>query len=67
LRFAVKAKIHPTSIMAGYRLALKEAIKFIKTVRRCSPRSRLQAGGPLAPPRRHPPLSRPAAHPARRT
>lgn len=26
----VKNKIHPTSIMAGYRLALKESVKFIK-------------------------------------
>jgi chaperonin GroEL (HSP60 family) len=26
----VKAKVHPTSVMAGYRLALKEAVKFIK-------------------------------------
>lgn len=27
----VRAKIHPTSIMAGYRLAVKEAVKFIKS------------------------------------
>merc|ERR1712205_272261 len=26
----VKNKIHPTSIMSGYRLAMKESIKFIK-------------------------------------
>lgn len=26
----VKNKIHPTSIMAGYRLALRESVKFIK-------------------------------------
>ena len=26
----VKNKVHPTSIMSGYRLALKEAVKFIK-------------------------------------
>ena len=26
----VKNKIHPTSIMAGYRLALREAVKFIQ-------------------------------------
>lgn len=26
----VRAKIHPTSIMAGYRLAMKEAVKYIK-------------------------------------
>jgi T-complex protein 1 subunit alpha len=27
----VRARIHPTSIMAGYRLAMKEAVKYIKT------------------------------------
>lgn len=27
----VRAKIHPTSIMSGYRLAMKEAVKYIKT------------------------------------
>ena len=26
----VKQKIHPTSIMAGYRLACKEAVKYIQ-------------------------------------
>lgn len=26
----VKNKIHPTSIMAGYRLALRESVKFIQ-------------------------------------
>ena len=26
----VKQKIHPTSIMAGYRLASKEAVRYIK-------------------------------------
>ena len=26
----VKQKIHPTSIMAGYRLAVKEAVKYIQ-------------------------------------
>jgi T-complex protein 1 subunit alpha len=26
----VRAKVHPTSIMAGYRLAMKEAVKYIK-------------------------------------
>ena len=26
----VKQKIHPTSIIAGYRLASKEAVKYIK-------------------------------------
>ena len=26
----VKNKVHPTSIMAGYRLALKESVEFIK-------------------------------------
>lgn len=28
----VKSGIHPTIVMAGYRLALKEAVKYIKTV-----------------------------------
>lgn len=28
----VKNKIHPTSIMAGYRLALRESVKFIQNV-----------------------------------
>jgi len=27
----VKNKIHPTSIMSGYRLALRESVKFIQT------------------------------------
>jgi T-complex protein 1 subunit alpha len=27
----VRAKIHPTNIMAGYRLAMKEATKYIKS------------------------------------
>lgn len=27
----VRIKIHPTSIMAGYRLAMKEAIKYVKS------------------------------------
>ena len=26
----VKQKIHPTSIIAGYRLAMKESVKYIK-------------------------------------
>jgi T-complex protein 1 subunit alpha len=26
----VRGKIHPTSIMSGYRLAMKESVKFIK-------------------------------------
>ena len=26
----VKNKIHPTSVMAGYRLALRESVKFIQ-------------------------------------
>ena len=28
----VKQKIHPTSIMAGYRLACKEAVKYIQVL-----------------------------------
>lgn len=27
----IKNNIHPTTVMAGYRLALKEAVKYIKT------------------------------------
>ena len=27
----VRAKIHPTNIMAGYRLAMKEAVRYIKS------------------------------------
>ena len=26
----VRSRVHPTSIMAGYRLAMKEAVKYIK-------------------------------------
>lgn len=26
----VKQKIHPTNVISGYRLAMKEAVKFIK-------------------------------------
>jgi T-complex protein 1 subunit alpha len=26
----VRAKVHPTNIMAGYRLAVKEAVRYIK-------------------------------------
>jgi chaperonin GroEL (HSP60 family) len=28
--FSVKQKIHPTSIISGYRLACKEAVKYIQ-------------------------------------
>lgn len=27
----VRAKVHPTNIMAGYRLAMKEAVRYIKS------------------------------------
>ena len=27
----VKAKIHPTNVMAGYRLAMRESVKYIKS------------------------------------
>jgi chaperonin GroEL (HSP60 family) len=31
----VRQKIHPTSIIAGFRLARKECVKYIKVSREC--------------------------------
>lgn len=46
----IKNNIHPTTVMAGYRLALKEAVKYIKA-NLCVPVDKLGRWASLATPR----------------